>query len=357
MGSFYDDRRLANATQMDVAYQTVMKRPAAGDDYFRVVVGLVNGKGEMEAPDGATIYARLLNEDGTVFPAMLFAADAGAALADSAEGVYFVHAVQDWYQQTVALGTGRYEFFIKVANNAAEQQLSLELGWIENGVPRYTARKILVGDQADLDSMATAIANLATEIGDFPTSLAVTLGSPAGASIAADIAAITGGAGQVTVKRKLVNANTVLSADPTSTAVAVAQTGDAETYEVMKVIPLALADGASAIPDSIHDIHLKWRSQGAAVAGTGAGKTKWGISDAAETPGSAPSANCIDISAEVSETTALTVHELSGDCPSDAIPAVGTTINLCLLGKVTTATDTMTCAIFDESSLEITYHV
>ncbi|MFA6605150.1 MAG: hypothetical protein WCS88_04090 [Patescibacteria group bacterium] len=360
---FYEDRRLANATTMDVAYQAVLKRPAAGDDYFRVVVGIVNGKGEMEAPDGATIYARLLNEDGTVFPAMLFAADAGAALSDSAEGSYFVHAVHDWYQQTVALGPGRFELFIKVANNATEQQLSLELGWIENGTPRYTARKILVGDQADLDSMAAAIAAIATELGDFPTSLRVTLGNPSGVDFAADLAAIlaaagsAGGAQSATVERKLVNSNAVLSADPTVTAVAVTQTADAETYEVMKVIPLALPEGASATIDSIHDLHLKWQSQGAAVAGTGAGKTKWGISDGAETPGAAPTANCVDISSEISETTALTVHELSGPAPTDAIPSDGSVINLVLMGKVTAATDTITCAILDESVLKITYHV
>jgi hypothetical protein len=205
-------RRLALvATTAELDLPTVLNRPDAGNERFRAVASIRNGRGEMEPPDSDTVYMRLLETDGTVLSSRLYdAATGGSVLTASADGDF--PSGSGWYQQDVSISDGRFEAFLQIASGDTEAGYTVELGWKERGKINYTARKTRIGDQADLDDVQSDVTGIDTKIGspvtsvsadlavvdgvvdailvDTGTTLPATLGTPAGASIAADIAAV-----------------------------------------------------------------------------------------------------------------------------------------------------------------------
>ena len=177
--------------------------------------------------------------------------------------------------------------------------------------------------------------------------------------------ATPGGAHHSTFTKYLVNDTTVLSADPTDTAVAVSQTNNTTAYKVLKIVTIQMDEAATAEVDDIFVV-FKWRHQGTANAGTGAIKTKWMISGTTETEGSAPSTTAptaaLDVTSEIVGSTTATTTSLSGTLPLNAISYFSNmnngTLRFMLVGKVTDqATDVCTTSIFQSSSVEISYHV
>lgn len=163
-------------TSMQVTMPSVVKRPSAGDQAYRVAVAIRNGRGEMEAPDGATIYARVTQSDGTVDDAFLYEENAlSTALANSANGNFA--SGSGWEQQDNSISTGLFELFLRVQSTTNEIPYTLELGWDENGQTNYHNKRFQIGDAADLDTIQSDTDDIQS-----------TLGTPAGASVSADIA-------------------------------------------------------------------------------------------------------------------------------------------------------------------------
>ena len=186
--SLFDRRYQVTATTGDVRADASMKRPSAGNSYFRVVVDIKNGRGAMESPDSATLYLRCLTAAGAEFGGGTRFYDDSAGsnpLDDSANGT-FPHAGQYWVQQDTELSTGRFEGFLQVQSGDSEAPLTIEVAWEEQGRAQYASKRVVIGDAADLDTMST---NVDAVLVDTGTTIPATLGTPS-TSIAADIAGV-----------------------------------------------------------------------------------------------------------------------------------------------------------------------
>lgn len=171
----FAETRAVISTTMTVELPQTLKRPAAGNAAYRAVVMIRNGRGEMEAPDSGTIYMRLLIPAGTSLDSRLFTDNAmTGAMANSTNGTFA--SGSGWRQQATALSDGRFEFFIQVQTGDTEQELTLELGWVENAAVNYGARRFRVGDAADYDTIDTNVADVQTRLGT-GTDVAVAPGS------------------------------------------------------------------------------------------------------------------------------------------------------------------------------------
>jgi hypothetical protein len=218
-----------------------------------------------------------------------------------------------------------------------------------------------------------------------------TLGSPAGASHAADIVALkaetvaivadtnelqgdwaNGGrldllldkaastVHQATFKKYFKNDTTVISNDPSDDAIAASNTTQNTAYRILDLVSITLGEGGDATFTDVFSV-FKWKHQGTNGGGGGAITTKWMVSGAAETAGSAPSGSAVTVTSEVVGTTTVNTSSLSGLLNSTAIAAFATAGNgvlrFLLVGKVADAQDTCTCHVYKSASAEISYNV
>jgi hypothetical protein len=162
-----------------------------------------------------------------------------------------------------------------------------------------------------------------------------------------------------TLKRYLKNDATVMSADPSDDAVACSSTTQSTTYIVLDVLPVLLDEGSDATFTDVFSV-LKWMHQGSG-AGGGACATKWMISGASETAGSAPSGSAVVITDEVTGNTTANTSSRSGLLTTTALAALVSAGNgqlrFLLCGKVTDARDTITGKVYKSTSAEVSYQV
>lgn len=152
------------ATEVSIALPPSLKRPAAGNAAYRCVLTFRNGRGAMEAPDSGTAYFRLLKPDGTALASRLFADNAMASASPNSASGSFASG-SGWKQQATALMDGQFEFFIQIQTADTEQDLTCEVGWIENGTVNQDAKRFRVGDAADLDTLDTNVSESLTRLG------------------------------------------------------------------------------------------------------------------------------------------------------------------------------------------------
>jgi hypothetical protein len=140
----------------------------------------------------------------------------------------------------------------------------------------------------------------------------------------------------------LVNAGTLLTGDPTTGEIDADSDSSNTSYEIMHIFAVTLPER------QVRSLFatLKWSAQTL----TGAGNTRWMISEQDETLGAAPSGGAIAITDEVLASSADEVYSRSGllnTLPSGPF-------KLLLTGKVS-GTDTITAKIHNETALEVTY--
>jgi hypothetical protein len=173
-----------------------MARPSAGSAYYRVVVSLRNGKGEPEAPDSDTIYARLVKPDGTELADRIKDDNVGTSTLADSTNPDFPHAGEFWLEQDTSVSTGVFEFFIQVQSGDTEQDLTIEIGWEEKSKVSRAFKRTRVGDAADLDDILADTADIQPKIGS-PVS-----------TLAGDIATVDGNVDSILVDTTAIVADT-----------------------------------------------------------------------------------------------------------------------------------------------------
>jgi len=165
---------------------------------------------------------------------------------------------------------------------------------------------------------------------------------------------------QATFKKYFKNDTTVISADPSDDAIAASNTTQNTAYRILDLVSITLGEGGDATFTDVFSV-FKWKHQGTNGGGGGAITTKWMVSGAAETAGSAPSGSAVTVTSEVTGSTTVNTASLSGLLNSTAIAALATAGNgvlrFLLVGKVADAQDTCTCHVYKSASAEISYNV
>src|SRR3989344_1981815 len=163
----FGDRALRLATRGTVAVPSALAKPAAGSVQYRCYTMIRDGRGAMEAPDGNLLYFRLVDGAGNVTALeSLLVTDSvgGTPSTDSADAVNFT-SVTGWNQVAgIAATTGEIEFYLKVNSGAglptAEDTITVETGWYENGVlGKETARIRVTDEAADIEDVLTDTAD------------------------------------------------------------------------------------------------------------------------------------------------------------------------------------------------------
>jgi hypothetical protein len=380
--------------------------------------------GASHAADNAAIKAEtaaILEDTGTTLPAAIAALNDPSA-ANNADAIW-----DETMSGHVASGTAGKMLADILADTAA-----LDGAWADGGRLDLILDAVLAdtatlgapagaSHAADNAAIKTVVDSILTDTGTTLNNLidtevaailadTATLGAPAGASHAADIAAIKADTAAIltdtsttlddlidtevaailadtnelqgdwadggrldllldkaaqsvhhaTMKRYLKNDTTVMSSDPSDDAVACSSTTQSTTYVVLDVLPVILDEGSDATFTDVFAV-LKWLHQGTNNGGGGAVTTKWMISGAAETAGSAPSGSAVTITGETTGNTTANTSSMSGLLTTTALAALASAANgqlrFLLCGKVADARDTCTGRVYKSTSAEISYQV
>jgi len=217
----FSARFAQSATTADVTGASSIDIPESGAVSARYGVMIRNGRGQLEAPDSDTMYVRFLDAAGAAednsTATHLYANgtdagnDSGANLiADSGNSSFPIGS--EWTAQDTMLADGEFEVYLSVDSGMTAGVYTLEMGWIEQGRVSKAQHRIFVGeaetaydevkdilaDTADMQpklgtpagaSMSADIAAIDTDVTAILADTAV-IGAPAGASISADIAAV-----------------------------------------------------------------------------------------------------------------------------------------------------------------------
>ena len=207
-----------NNTRFVAVVPPKLNRPGSGSEAVGIVAYLYDTSGNMEDPDSNELFVKIMQVDGTAIASRYYS-DSGLSSAISAEG----SGTFSGYYPLTRVAAGKYMFFYKSSTGDAEESLSVEFGWEEGSAARLQARGMQISDAADLDDIVADTNELQgdwTDGGRLDTILdsvladtaaldsawadggrldaildgvladTATLGAPAGASHAADIAAI-----------------------------------------------------------------------------------------------------------------------------------------------------------------------
>jgi hypothetical protein len=224
----------------------------------------------------------------------------------------------------------------------------------------YTAAGVTTLDRAIDVGVGVKIAFFATiggYIGKSDDTAAASIGL-AGKSTFSVLNLIGNRLGGVQTRNNVVNypvvtPTAVADNDPSELETNASATNSTTSYKVLHIATFNVAGGTDALMQAI-SFFVKWRSTGTIVAGAGETSTKWAAAPVTNTdsPGDTPSGDVVDITDVF--TTASGTNNRSSWVRASALPA-SRGIKLLLLGKVTTATDIVTCTIFSTSEIEITY--
>jgi hypothetical protein len=209
---------IQNNTRFVAVVPPKLNRPGSGSEAVGMVTYLYDSEGNMEDPDSNELFVKIMQVDGTAIASRYYS-DSGLSSAISVKGSGTFSA----YYPLTRVAAGKYMLFYKSSTGDAEENLSVEFGWEENAVARLQSRGMQVSDAADLDDIVadtnelqtdwanggrldvivdSVLADTAELQGDWTNGgrldaildgvLAdtATLGAPAGASHAADNAAI-----------------------------------------------------------------------------------------------------------------------------------------------------------------------
>tara|TARA_Y100001973_G_scaffold96919_1_gene152323 strand:- start:57 stop:3413 length:3357 start_codon:yes stop_codon:yes gene_type:complete len=199
-----------NNTRFVAAVPGKLNRPASGSEAVAIACYLYDEAGNMEDPDSNELFVKISQMDGTALAGRYFS-DSGLSSAISASG----SGTFSGYYPLTRVSAGKYAFFYKNDTGHDEENLGVEFGWVEGSTARYQGRAMQISDAADLDTIKSTVDGIQTDLSngtdglgalktlidtvdtvadailvDTGTTLPATLGSPAGASISADIAAI-----------------------------------------------------------------------------------------------------------------------------------------------------------------------
>ena len=189
----FGERIKHDATTLVISAPTRINVPAAGSRAVYCTARLLK-RGNLEAPDLDKIFIRLKDEDGTIISSKFYT-DAGlsSAAAGGSGGDIAFASGNGWYQID---GSSRNaavppHFWLKVTNGDTEQIVTLEVGVEEQGKHNVAHANIIIGTQtqADVEGIETKV-DVVDAVVDAILADTVTLGTPAGASHAADIAAV-----------------------------------------------------------------------------------------------------------------------------------------------------------------------
>ena len=199
-----------NNTRFVAAIPGKINRPASGAEAVAIACYLYDEAGNMEDPDSNGLFVKISQMDGSAVTGRYFS-DSGLSSAISASG----SGTFSGYFPLGRVSSGKYAFFYKNDTGHDEENLAIEFGWEEGSTARYQGRAMQVSDAADLDTIKSTVDGIQTDLSngtdglgalktlidtvdtvadavlvDTGTTLPATLGSPAGASMSADIAAI-----------------------------------------------------------------------------------------------------------------------------------------------------------------------
>ena len=209
---------IQNNTRFVATVPQKINRPGSGSEAVAVGCYLYDTSGNMEDPDSNGLYVKISQMDGSAVASRYYS-NSGLSSAISAEG----SGTFSGYYAMTRVAAGKYMFFYKNDTGHTEENLAVEFGWEEGSAARLQARSMQVSDAADLDDIVadtnelqgdwtnggrldtildSVLADTAELQGDWANGgrldvivdgiLAdtATLGAPAGASHAADIAAV-----------------------------------------------------------------------------------------------------------------------------------------------------------------------
>jgi hypothetical protein len=313
--SDFEGRLLVNATSAVISSVEKFTIPAALLNYYRVVINIRAGRGAQESPDGATVYARLIEPDGTALAGRLFEDVAGVnPLAASASLLFPVGS--DWQQQDNDLGDGRFEIFVGVDHADSSQELTLEIGWAERGGANYSYFRVSVEAAVAVAASPTTAKGIFDE---FPA-----------------------------------KTDSLITQDPTFNELAAA--GIATSEVIMHILTVTMPETAPA--EAIYDsMFFTGHWTGEITTGAGTGSSYWMISFSAEVVGNAPSVDAVAITDAAAESPVKADHSMAGVVRSSAYAGKHGTFYLLLVGAADVALEELTATIWDDTEIEGTFHV
>jgi len=134
-----------NNTRFTAAVPAYLSKPDAGNEAYRISSNLYDTVGNMEDPDNAEVIIRLVKDDGTFITATLYKENGLANALDNATNLVTFPAADGW-RALERDAAGRFFCFVKVANDAAEESLTVEFGWEEATVAIYQTRSTEIAD-------------------------------------------------------------------------------------------------------------------------------------------------------------------------------------------------------------------
>jgi len=113
------------------AIPDVMQKPNAGTTAKRWAFKKYSDTGSLADPDNDEIIVRVLQTDGTPITATLWKTDSMASNLDNPTDTTTFPTASGW-RALERLGTGQYECYYGVANDATEEALTVEYGYTES---------------------------------------------------------------------------------------------------------------------------------------------------------------------------------------------------------------------------------
>jgi hypothetical protein len=173
---------IQNNTRFTAAVPVQMCKPDAGDEAFRMASNLYDTSGDMEDPTNNEILVRVITDAGTYITDLYKENALSNALDNPTDDTTFPPA--SGWRAMEREDVGKFYLFIKVANDATEQSLTVEFGWTEDSKNNYQYRKTEIADvHGDLsallgdvgDASGSTLGSLYSIVGNPSASLATTI--------------------------------------------------------------------------------------------------------------------------------------------------------------------------------------
>ena len=174
---------IQNNTRFTAAVPVQMCKPDAGNEAFRMASNLYDTEGNMEDPTNNEILVRVIKDDGTYITADIYKENGlSNGLDNATDGTTFPFA--SGWRAMEREAEGKFFFFMKVANDATEESLTVEFGWTELTKHNYQSRSTEIadvhGDLAELladvgNASAATLGSLYDVLGNPSASLATTI--------------------------------------------------------------------------------------------------------------------------------------------------------------------------------------
>ena len=160
-----------NNTRFTAAVPAYLSKPDAGNEAYRISSNLYDTVGNMEDPDNAEVIIRLVKDDGTFITATLYKENGLANALDNATNLVTFPAADGW-RALERDAAGKFFCFVKVANDAAEESLTVEFGWEEAAVAIYQTRSAEIADvNGDLSAILADTMAIVADTNELQTDL------------------------------------------------------------------------------------------------------------------------------------------------------------------------------------------